>query len=167
MALGSIGPNAIPAITELLQDQHTWVRVTAALVLADAGRAANTASASLPNCSRIRTGAFRDAAALALGKIGPEAKFAVPRLTELLIDESVRETAAWALGEIGSAAKSATPALITLLKNEWVRQTAASSLGHIGPAAKAAIPALTELLEDPDKGLHKTAADALQKISTP
>jgi HEAT repeat protein len=111
-----------------------------------------------------KTGLVRDAAALALGKIGPEAKTAVPVLTELLKDEWVRKTAALALGEIGLEARTAVPALTELLKKEWVRQTAASALGNIGPEAKTAIPALTELLQDPDKDLHKTVAEALQEI---
>ena len=38
---------------------------------------------------------------LALGQIGPEAKTAVPALTEVLKDEWVRRTATVALGEIG------------------------------------------------------------------
>ena len=46
-------------------------------------------------------------AVVALGKIGPEAKDAVPALTELLNDknENVRSAAAIALGGIGPAAK--------------------------------------------------------------
>ena len=58
-------------------------------------------------------------AVVALGKIGPEAKDAVPALTELLNDknENVRSAAAIALGGIGPAAKSAVPALTKLLKD--------------------------------------------------
>jgi HEAT repeat protein len=98
--------------------------------------------------------------------MGPEAKTAVPALTELLKDDDewVRRAAAWALGKIGPEAKTATPALTELLRDKWVRQTAASTLGNIGPEAKTAIPALTELLQDTDKDLGKTAAEALQKI---
>ena len=65
----------------------------------------------------------RLSAALALGEIGPEAKTAVPALTELLKDKdsNVQWAAARALGKIGPEAKMATPALTELLKDEWVR----------------------------------------------
>ena len=52
-------------------------------------------------------------AALALGKIGPDAKAAVPLLTKLLKDEErqVQVAAIHALGGIGPDSKPAVPAL--------------------------------------------------------
>ncbi len=46
----------------------------------------------------------RESAAIALGNIGPDAKAAVPILTEVLKDEDkyVREGAAWALEKIST-----------------------------------------------------------------
>ena len=76
----------------------------------------------------------RQAAAVALGGIGPEAKTAVPALTDLLND-----------------------------KERAVRHAAASALGNVGPEAKTAIPALTELLKEQGV-IRETAAEALTKI---
>jgi HEAT repeat protein len=59
----------------------------------------------------------RQAAAVALGEIGPEAKEAVPALTQMLEDEDkdVRQYTVEALREIGPEAKEAVPALIQVL----------------------------------------------------
>ena len=78
----------------------------------------------------------REATAKALGKIGSEARKAIPTLTELLKDE------------------------------EWsVRGAAATALGNIGPEAKIAIPSLTELLKDEDDYVRRAAVDAMEKIT--
>ena len=110
----------------------------------------------------------RKHAAETLGEIGPEAKDAIPRLVELLMDlkEALREAAAGALGEIGSAAKDAVPKLVALLKDthDYVRLAAASALGEIGAEAKDAVPYLIELLKDPDAGVRAAAASALRWI---
>ena len=85
----------------------------------------------------------RSTAATQLGKIGSEAKAAVPALTDALKDKhgQVRTAVAEALGKIGAEAKTAVPALTDALKDkdERVRETTALSLGLIGPAAKAAM----------------------------
>jgi HEAT repeat protein len=49
-----------------------------------------------------------------IGRLGPEAGEAAPRLARLLpgpIDRAVRQRAAWALGRIGPPARDALPAL--------------------------------------------------------
>ena len=110
----------------------------------------------------------RKHAAETLGKIGAEAKDAIPRLVELLMDpeEAVREAAARALGQIGWAAKDAVPKLIALLKDthDYVRQVAAGALGEIGTQAEDAVPHLIELLKDPGEGVREAAAGALGRI---
>ena len=87
----------------------------------------------------------RQAAGKTQGNIDPEAKAAIPALTELLKDKdgNVRWAATWALGNIGPKAKTAVPALTELLhETDWsVRWAAAESLGNIGPEATSAIPA--------------------------
>jgi hypothetical protein len=110
----------------------------------------------------------REAAAIVLGHIGPEAKEAVPALIEALQDEEwdVRHAALGALGEIGPEAKEAVPALIKALRDEhpYTRQDAALALGSIGAEAKEAIPALIEALEDNDEYGRQDAALALGSI---
>ena len=67
--------------------------------------------------SKVEEKEVRQTAAGALGKIGPEAKAAVPDLSKALKDEDkyVRQTAVRALGDIGPEARDAVPALIEAL----------------------------------------------------
>ena len=112
---------------------------------------------------------------MALERIGPAAKTAVPTLIILLKDKSgtadtqdqVREAAAWGLGGIGPEAKTAVPVLTELLKDKapGVRGAAATALGKIGFTARTAIPALTELLKDKDEDTRQAASQALDEIN--
>jgi len=81
----------------------------------------------------------RDAAASALGNIGPDAREAVPALVTALNDSKrdVRYEAAWALGNIGPDARDAVPALVTALNDPdaAIRRNAAEALSKIFPKA--------------------------------
>ncbi len=79
----------------------------------------------------------RRKAAIALGRIGPAAKEAVPALITALKDE-----------------------------NKYVRRVAAEALGRIGRAAKQAVAALTKASEDEDKDVREAAEEALKQIKT-
>ena len=76
----------------------------------------------------------KEAAAVALGKIGPPAKEAVTRLTELLTDKEseVRIAAAEALGRIGPGALPAAAKLRELLRDPLVAATARRAMDRIG-----------------------------------
>ncbi len=75
-------------------------------------------------------------AGLLLGRMGPEAKGAVPTLLELLRDESIqnRKLAAWTLGYIGQV--EAIPALLMAVQdtNEGVRKMAREALEKFRPS---------------------------------
>jgi HEAT repeat protein len=107
----------------------------------------------------------RKNAAVAIEKIGPAAKAAVPALIVALKDpdDDVRHYAAEALGRIGGEARDAVEALGEALqdKSKDVRQSAAWALGKIGTEAKGAAPALIETLKDQDKDVRLTAAWSL------
>jgi HEAT repeat protein len=117
-----------------------------------------------------RTNARDDAvlqnAALAIGKLGPEAKAAL--LVKMLDDKSwyVREAAAKALERIGPDAKFALPSLVKMLAREEVtnRYAAANALGKIGPGSKAAAAALAEAATDDDGEVRDAALAALDKV---
>jgi HEAT repeat protein len=79
-------------------------------------------------------------AALALGRMGAEAKQSVPQLVKLLKEGDVqgRWSAAAALGQMGAAAEEAMPTLKEALQDENgdVRDAAAKALERIERAVK-------------------------------
>ena len=81
-------------------------------------------------------------AGLLLGRMGAEAREAVPTLLELLHEQSApnRKLAAWTLGYIGQGAVEAIPALLLGLRdsNEGVRQMACEALDKINPSGTPA-----------------------------
>jgi HEAT repeat protein len=107
----------------------------------------------------------RSAAAENLGRLGPQAKFAIAGLAERLLDTDpkVRSKAALALGQIGSAA---VPELIIALRNpdKYVRREAVWALAKIGPEAGSAVFALAKVLRDTDAPVRKGAARALGQV---
>jgi HEAT repeat protein len=107
---------------------------------------------------------IRSKAAAALGRIGPPAKKATPRLLRSLSDAAaVRITAAEALGQIQAEPRLAVPALIKALRDPWplVRTNAAEALARFGGEAANAIPALERATKDIDANLRVEAAYAL------
>jgi len=153
LEIGPEAETAIPALVELLKDGDAE-ELLASEVLAKIGPAAVLAvTKSLQdNDRRVRNSAERALCRIAW-RIGPEAKTAVPALTELLKDTDSRRTAAEALGRIGPEAKAAVPALTELLKDTdaAVQLHAALALLVIGPENSAAVvPLLAESLEGLD-----------------
>jgi CubicO group peptidase (beta-lactamase class C family) len=104
----------------------------------------------------------REAAALALGRVGPEAAAAVEALVATFSDPDIylRGAAAVALAQIGQAA---VPALIRALGDAKaeVRWSAAIAIGRAGQAGRAAIPALITAVSDTDDNVRYTSAVAL------
>ncbi|UCG67572.1 MAG: HEAT repeat domain-containing protein, partial [Deltaproteobacteria bacterium] len=112
----------------------------------------------------------RISAAVALGKIGSEAKEAVPSLIKALgdSDPGMRYRAAEALGKIGSEAKEAVPALLKALGDNEpeVYMVADSAIAEIVPEAREAIPSLIKALGDSDVRVRHGAINALGKIGS-
>ena len=106
----------------------------------------------------------REAAALALGGLGPEA---IEPLVELLSmdDADIRWWAARALAEVGG--KAAVEPLLSVLSDPDpdMRACAALSLGRVGEGQAA--PTLTVLLTDESAFVASIAADALAMIGQP
>jgi hypothetical protein len=114
-------------------------------------------------------GEARIAAALALGRMGPEAKAAVADLATALTDAdpTCRCRVALALCRIDpDQTPTGLPVLLKLLQNRTgeIRGRAAWALGTVGPAAREAAPALGELLKDEEPIIRLSAAYALWRI---
>lgn len=105
-------------------------------------------------------------AALALGKIGPPAARAVPKLIEVMSKDPTRTQAIEALGQMGPAASTAIPRLLEILqdKKSHSRQAAASALVKIGADPSQVAPVLIQILRDDQERYPYFAAHALAQF---
>jgi HEAT repeat protein len=148
--------------------------------------ATEIATAAVPKLARLLRqddqATVREAAAFALGEIGPAAVKALPALPGLLgealtgdASPLVRRSAAFALGSLGLAGKDAAAAVKGLEKavpspkqggdaSPAVRQNAAWALGRLR-AGSAVV--LAGALEDDDALVRRDAAAALDQVAVP
>lgn len=190
---GAIGGVAVPDLIEVLKSERSGLSQDfAAEALGDIGPAAKDAVPALiqhitesnryKKKSKENLGQYQwtlksfldtlretDIAwgARALGKIGPDAKDAAPKLHSLLEEvkdqefNANKQTLIEALGGIGPAASASVPTLIQLLKdpNADVRLATIIALGKMGPAAKDARQNLEAILKYADSAAIKRAAE--------
>jgi HEAT repeat protein len=202
-ALISIGPPAVPPLIDTLKDKER--RNGAALTLGRIGKPAEPALPNLLEGLRDPDATFRMSAhhalvflgpgavpylvraladpservwysaVLALGKIGPAARSAVPALVDALKggNTSLRILALNALVRIdpghqavGERLEEIVPVLIEALKHEEaaIRNWACVCLGKLGKGAKAAIPALAKIVQDKETTIRVLAIVALGEI---
>jgi len=124
----------VTELRRMLHDPRTAVQIQGAFGLSLLGKEALEAGPDLVECL-TKEQLVRQTAALALGNIGPEARAAIPALTNALNDP------AWS-----------------------VRRQAAIALGQIGPDAAPALPSLERLAKDKDKQVARAAIDAISRI---
>ena len=125
-------------------------------------------------------GKVRSEAALALMKMHPASRTALPELSQALQDEEpgVRMYAALALFRLGNEARSAVPALIQALGDEGnqrnvgtffftIRELVALTLGRASAGTAEAVPALMEVLRgNGTMALRRAVTRALGDIGT-
>ena len=134
--LGPLAHEAIPALSEALEDPHGSVRQAAARALGHIGPTALPALvAALKNEDKY----VRRHAIWGLGRLGASARPAVFRIAETLDDPDPRTGtgAAQALAQLGKHAEEAIPALIAGLghTNRVICRLSARALSTIGPPA--------------------------------
>jgi HEAT repeat protein len=105
---------------------------------------------------KASSGRFREHYLEAVGRLGSQAREAIPDLIRLLEDNNLGWRAALALGDIGPAA---VPLLQESVQHSrgFTRARAIFALGEIGPRTKAAIPLLLAIARD-DKDPEQTDA---------
>jgi HEAT repeat protein len=165
-ALIRVGEPAVPALIDVLNGPNWEMRVCAAEVLSRIGPPARGAVASLiqavgiPDPRHERTTLVRHAIR-ALGRIGPDAKVAIPTLNRLLEKHDIDEfDIVMALTDVG-----APPC--RRLVNELLRDGdsyAASQLAWLGPKARETVPALRAVLADRRPQTRFSAAIAIAFI---
>jgi hypothetical protein len=175
-ALGRFGPEANKAISSLsdaLKDQNGHVKVKAALALWKIeGKNEQAISVLIKTLNGEGSGSYSaQAAADALGDIGPPAKAGVPHLIVALNCNcrGLRVAAAGALWKITSQAEPAVMVLSKALKDlEFVEDsdtaTALTILQDMGPQAMTAVPALLALQEMAHPLFRESVAKTLRRI---
>ncbi len=177
-ALGKIGPPAVPALIETLTNpkEKVLARQYAAIALTKVGSNPKEIVSALAGRLDDKESAIRRSAAGALGKIGPAARAALPRLIAMSGNETedpvVREYAVRALTRIDPNDANVVSALIRVLEDEnpQVREAAVEALLEVSVAtreigaAKGDVPALATQLKDKDRLVRRSAAMALGNI---
>jgi len=137
--LGEIGPPAnasLPILSRALEDSQESVRIAAALAIARIAPDSESYRPILIRAMRAGNGGTL----LAVGKMGADARWAVPTLVDLLSHElvQIRSLAAHTLGQIGPAASDAAPALERMSRDRdpAVREVALEALEHVRAAQK-------------------------------
>ncbi|QDV32590.1 HEAT repeat domain-containing protein [Tautonia plasticadhaerens] len=171
----ALGPNAepaIPALVHTLQSDYggrrreeTHQDYRSALALAAIGAPAVEALRGLLGEDRENV---RAEAAMALGRIGPDASPAVPDLIPLLGDERDRiaREAATALGRIGPDAVG--PLIEAATEgNDDARPLAVEALGRVEDPDDRVRLAILDHLDDPSPGVRAAAGAALGRLDLP
>jgi HEAT repeat protein len=140
---GQVRPPVSPVVQELVDVVRDWK--------------------GAPLWSRVR-------AAETLGKMGPEARAAVPALAEFLVDPVradppvIDEMVVQTLGRIGRPAKPALPALMRVAGKSFdLERAVAAATDRIlsGGADEGDVPTLIKNLHDKDEGIRLRAAKTL------
>lgn len=160
--LATVGPAALSALVEALEDEQTAREAARAIIrLGEKGKAAIpallNAARTHPDIHRtLRQSIFDGFVAF-----GPDA---IPHLAAALKDDDLR---GWAIGALGCFTEypdKVIPALLEELKHGPYPRAAAESLAVFGPAAKGAVPALDRLLNHKDPYARWDGIVALRKI---
>lgn len=175
LALSRIGPEAVPELIEALKDEPTRQLIVA--ILGDIGEPAKGAVETLTGylADPKLDPEFGREVLLALAKIGPEAKAAIPALIKILEDEEhpLRAGAAFALAKLGAKQKEVTRLLIIELPKEDD-----SEMHAVAPIAlvllnlendamvSLALPRLIDLLGDDSNRVRHEAATTLALLGS-
>ena len=150
--IASFGPQSealVQNVSHILQHERSEIRSLAIKAMAAIDQQVPRKVEVLRSMLDDGDWEVRRQAGTELGKLGPEAKAAVPRLFELLSSDQDSEYSNQSLEEINAAPVEAVPMLISKLESSERRARfhAMTLLGKIGPAAAEAIPKLEEMLE--------------------
>jgi len=162
-------PENLPSLIKNLHRKNPAERLRAARTIGDLGCAASDAINELLSAIDYPGNrSFRSEIVEAVGKIGPEASIAVPKLRDLLRDpdQTVRIEAAGALFKVEGHSEEAERALTALLSDDNVatRELAVYEIVEIGPGLNGLIPTLVRLLGDPDEDIRRGAIMALGRM---
>jgi HEAT repeat protein len=140
----------VQIVTNILQHERSDVRSAAVKAIAAIDQQVDRKVEVLRTVLDDAEWEVRRLAGIELGKLGPQARAAVPRLLTLLSHSEDSDYANNSLREIDTAPIEAIPMLIASLGSEDRRVNfyAVTLLGKIGPEAAEALPKLDEMLKN-------------------
>ena len=146
--VGGKAQSALPSIVNLLSHPSSTVRSSAIQAIVTIEQDQTLLAQQLQSSLEDSEWEVRKLAAVQLGKLGPTAVAAVPKLFTMLSSEDDSDFASSALREINSAPPEAVGLLMENLGSEDRRLGfySVSLLGKIGPQAAEALPKLEEML---------------------
>ena len=151
-------------LIEATQDADPEVAANVVTALASLGPAVVPGAAKSLDDQRLRPLLIK-----VLGRLGPDAQAAVPKLIELLpdADNELKAKIHYVLAGIGPAAAPAAQAIAESLNSTEpsVRHSALFALRQLGPGAADAMPQLMAMLESSDGMDQLAAAWALARIA--
>lgn len=158
----------LPDLIRSLRSRMPTDRIRAAKDLGRLGSLARESLPTLVGLLRDDEAKVREAAAQAVGQMGPGALAALSGMLTHS-DKYVRRNAVWAMSRLGVHAKPALAALCRGLKDLDPRTAsgAAQAIGNMGEAGADAIPALTEAMRGTNIVLCRLAGKALSQIGIP
>lgn len=160
--LGSLAQSAIPDLLDLLADGAGRPEAAVALVRIDPKLSDKAVPPLIPDL-QSDDDKQRQAAVLALARLGPAAQPAADALVTLLRDRLLNEVEIKALGEVWTQAVLGVAGLLKDPQLE-IRQRAILALGQIGPAAREALSPLIAALSDRDDAVRVGAAQIMQAL---
>lgn len=168
-ALRAFGPAAMPALAEIrsvLAVDDTWTRSAAVATLWAVG---GDHDEVMPLCLDLFDTFALTEAVDVLGRIGPPAQAALPRLRELVASNSPWTSvhAAAAVWNIGGQPEA--PAVLDALLQAWQKKSAtgnhvAACLTRMGPAAAPAAPQIRAELARPERSGQYDNVDSDEKL---
>ena len=163
---GRDSPEALSALTRLLNDSDVIIQDHAALALGRFGSHAKPAVRPLIEYTRNHPQKKPFNPLLALGQIGKDAEEAVPAVVEALKNAELKHNGLTALVGIGSTNAAVVPIALKFLEDQdyRVKARALDVLRQVGPEAKPAAPTISRFLQSPEWVLRALAAVALSRI---
>lgn len=168
---GKAARGAVAVLVRILAEPGPpEIRAAAARALGHIGpTAADDAVPALIKAAGDENAQVHQAAMVAVGKMGPAAESAVPRLAEIVRGEDPRASE-YALSALVGIGEPAVAVVIELLKDHTPGRTwaAVQALSRMGPKAAAAVPELMALLKrDTGTNVPEIVIEALGNIGAP
>jgi HEAT repeat protein len=159
---------ALARLIDLLKDENSDVRSSAALTLMNLGDRSEAVVDGLLQLLKDSESVVRSNAAWALAKLGDRSDTVVNSLLRLLQDPEslLRSSAALALGNLGDRSDRVVNGLLQLLHDQdlWVRDNATSALAKLSDHSEGVVNGLLQLLQASESSVRGNATMALGNL---